>query len=81
MTLSLRFTPLSDSEAECVRSEVVRLWVDLDQGNDLTGVPEDLACEKRAEVMELLQANQVSDVYRAWRLTADFVYLLKQLHS
>lgn len=74
MALSYRLTPLSDAVAEEVRVNLVKYWNAIDLSSDLSGVPGDFVQEIQARVTELLQSNQVGDVYEAGRLTAWFEY-------
>lgn len=74
MALSHSLTPLSDAEAEATRKDLVTYWIAIAQGDDLGGVPGDLVHEMEVKVTELLQTNQVCDVYEAHRLTVRFEY-------
>jgi uncharacterized membrane-anchored protein len=74
MVLSHSLTPLSDAEAEATRRDLIVYWKAIAQSDDLGGVPGDLVHEMEARVTELLQSNQVCDVYEAHRLTARFDY-------
>jgi len=78
MVLSFSLTPLSDTQAEDVRDQLIRYWNAIDQCPDLTGVLGDLFHDTETKVTELLQSNQVDDVYEAMRLSAWFEYMRRK---
>ena len=75
MALSHSLRPLSDSDAEATRSDLVSYWAAIAQSDDLIGVLGDLVHETEAKVTELLQLNTPYAVYEAHRLTVRFEYL------
>ena len=75
MALSYSLKPLPDSDAEATRSDLVTYWNAIAQSDDLAGALGDLVHETEVKVTELLQRNQVGDVYEAHRLTVWFEYL------
>jgi hypothetical protein len=73
MALSHSLIPLSNKDAEVVRKGLIDFWNAIDQCDDLRGVPWGSVRETEIRVTELLQSNQVPDVYEASRITAEFL--------
>lgn len=80
MVLSHSLKPLSDSDAEVIRANLVSYWKAAAQCDDLGGALGDFVHETEAKVTELLQRNEAGAVYEAWRLTVRFD-TERQLHS
>jgi hypothetical protein len=72
MVLSHSLKPLSDSNAEVIRANLVEYWKAAAQCEGLTGILGDFVHETEAKVTELLQRNEVETVYEALRLTVQF---------
>lgn len=72
MVLSHSLKPLTDSDAEVIRANLVNYWKAAAQCDDLSGALGDFVHETEARVTELLQRNEVEAVYEALRLTVRF---------
>jgi hypothetical protein len=81
MTLSYSLTPLSDAVAATIRKGIIEYWNEVASCDDLGEVPGDLVHDREVKVAELLLTGQVSDVYEASRLTAEFECMRRLLES